>query len=164
MCQAHGNHIGKCPRCAFLRPKNEMSKSKIENAKIENSKNPRLLSEESAEHPTLPLPVRGRCPSSENWQIKGHMFDIFSSLHCWIRKLFCRPFSITFTILATICHTFDFEMVSNSWRTNSKNWKMKSHIFEISKLITIYSFTKSKIKCWNRNFESMICNSNKKEK
>ena len=63
MCQAHGNHIGKYPRCAFLRPKNEMSKSKIENAKIENSKNPRLLSEESAEHPTLPLPVRGRCPS-----------------------------------------------------------------------------------------------------
>ena len=41
----------------------EMSKSKIENAKIENSKNTRLLSEESAEHPTLPLPVRGRCPS-----------------------------------------------------------------------------------------------------
>ena len=63
MCQAHGNHIGKYPRCAFLRPKNEMSKSKIENAKIENSKNPRLPSEESAEHPTLPLPVRGRCPS-----------------------------------------------------------------------------------------------------
>ena len=63
MCQAHGYHIGKYPRCAFLRPKYEMSKSKIENAKIENSKNPRLLSEESAEHPTLPLPVRGRCPS-----------------------------------------------------------------------------------------------------
>ena len=42
-----------------------MSKSKIENAKIENSKNPRLLSEESAEHPTLPLPVRGRCPSKK---------------------------------------------------------------------------------------------------
>ena len=31
--------------------------------KLENSKNPRLLSEESAEHPTLPLRVRGRCPS-----------------------------------------------------------------------------------------------------
>ena len=63
MCQAHGNHMGKCPRCSCLPSKIEMSKSKIENAKIENSKNPRLLSEESAEHPTLPLPVRGRCPS-----------------------------------------------------------------------------------------------------
>ena len=40
----------------------EMSKSKIENTKIENLKNPRLPSEER-EHPTLPLPVRGRCPS-----------------------------------------------------------------------------------------------------
>ena len=63
MCQAHESHIGKYPRWSLLRPKIEMSKSKIENAKIENSKNPRLLSEESAEHPTLPLPVRGRCPS-----------------------------------------------------------------------------------------------------
>ena len=66
MCQAHEIHIGKYPRWSFLRPKIEMSKSKIENAKIENSKNPRLLSEESAEHPTLPLPVRGRCPSSND--------------------------------------------------------------------------------------------------
>ena len=63
MCQAHESDIGKYPRCSLSQPKIEMSKSKIENAKIENSKNPRLLSEESAEHPTLPLPVRGRCPS-----------------------------------------------------------------------------------------------------
>ena len=65
MCQAHEIHIGKYPRWSLLPPKIEMSKSKIENAKIENSKNPRLLSEESAEHPTLPLPVRGRCPSKK---------------------------------------------------------------------------------------------------
>ena len=64
MCQAHKNNIEKCSRWSFIAPQIEMSKSKIENAKIENSKNPRLLSEESAEHPTLPLPVRGRCPSS----------------------------------------------------------------------------------------------------
>ena len=63
MCQAHKSDTGKYPRWSPLRSKIEMSKSKIENAKIENSKNPRLLSEESAEHPTLPLPVRGRCPS-----------------------------------------------------------------------------------------------------
>jgi len=37
-----------------------MPKSKIENAKIENSKNPSLLSEESAEHPPfLCLSERG---------------------------------------------------------------------------------------------------------
>ena len=63
MCQAHENNIGNYPRWSFLRLKIKMSKSKIENAKIENSKNPRLPSEESAEHPTLPLPVRGRCQS-----------------------------------------------------------------------------------------------------
>ena len=63
MCQAHKNNIEICPRWSFVRPKIEIAKSKIENAKIENSKNPRVLSEESAEHPTLPLPVRGRCPS-----------------------------------------------------------------------------------------------------
>ena len=63
MCQAHESDIRKYPRCSLSQPEIEMSKSKIENAKIENSKNPRLLSEESAEHPTLPLPVRGRCPS-----------------------------------------------------------------------------------------------------
>ena len=64
MCQAHANNIETCPRWSFVPPKIEMPKSKIENAKIKNSKNLRLLSEESAEHPTLPLPVRGRCPST----------------------------------------------------------------------------------------------------
>ena len=65
MCQAHESHVGKYSRWSFIRPKIEMSESKIENAKIENSKNPRLPSEESAEHPTLPLRVRGRCPSKK---------------------------------------------------------------------------------------------------
>ena len=64
MCQGHESDIEKYSRWSLLRPKIKMLKSKLEHAKIENSKNPRLLSEESAEHPTLPLPVRGRCPSS----------------------------------------------------------------------------------------------------
>ena len=143
MCQAHGNHIGKCPRCAFLRPKNEMSKSKIENAKIENSKNPRLPSEESAEHPTLPLPVRGRCPIfmvrstllflllQKFWgTLKGVQgpptFCVFSCLQCWIWKLFCRPFSTTFRSILAMITYFNFtdsifEMVSKSASSNSKN-------------------------------------------
>ena len=75
MCQAHEIHMEKCPRWSFLRSKIEMSKSKIKNAKIENSKNPRLLSEESAEHPTLPLPVRGRCPS-----LTDSIFEIVSKI------------------------------------------------------------------------------------
>ena len=73
MCQAHKNNIETCPGWSFVPPKIEMAKSKIENAKIENSKNPRVLSEGSAEHPTLPLPVRGRCPS-----LTDSIFEIVS--------------------------------------------------------------------------------------
>merc|ERR1711966_591600 len=36
MCQAHASHRGKYPRWSLLRPKIEMSESKIKNAKIEN--------------------------------------------------------------------------------------------------------------------------------
>ena len=43
MCQAHENDIGKCPEQTFVRPEVEMAKTKIKNAKIENSKNPKLL-------------------------------------------------------------------------------------------------------------------------
>ena len=77
MCQAHESHIGKYPRWSLLRRKIEMLKSKIENAKIENSKNPRLLSEESAEHPTLPLPVRGRYPQP----VQRELVIPFTSMH-----------------------------------------------------------------------------------
>ena len=43
MGQAHKNDIETCPRWSFVRPNIEMPKPKIENAKIENSKNQRVL-------------------------------------------------------------------------------------------------------------------------
>ena len=97
MCQAHKNDIETCPRWSFVRPNIEMPKSKIENAKIENSKNPRLLSEESAEHPTLPLPVRGRCPSLIST-------PTFPRLPLALYSLLSRVCSSDLTLLSKLIH------------------------------------------------------------
>ena len=43
MSQAYENNIGKCPISSFVRPRIEMTKSKMENDKTESSKSPKLL-------------------------------------------------------------------------------------------------------------------------